>query len=119
MSGIHLTVPVLQAHTVGVSAIDPSVAAVRTMATEADAVTVVDGVARLAAPHALGRMAGAFFSDLVADRHADLLDPRSRKGGGEMEGQVDVTLKTSKGIGPSESGRAPVQRLAFYFERLM
>jgi len=56
-----------------------SMTATGAVATKTDAIAVVDGVAYLAAPHALRRMASAFFSDLVADGSVDLLDPHGGK----------------------------------------
>ena len=68
------------------------------VATEANAVAVVNVVTDLATPHALLGVASALFGNTVADRGADLLDPRSGKGGGDMEGRVDVSLEASKGV---------------------
>jgi len=82
------------------------------MATEANAVAVVNGVACLTAPHALFGVMHMFLCDTVADRGADLLDPHCREGGGNVKGGVDVALKVSKGIGPSETGQAAVKSLS-------
>jgi len=100
----------------GILTVYPSMTAARTVATKANAEAAVNGMTHFAAPHALCWVASALLSDSIVDGHADFLDPRSGKGRGDMEGRVDVALEASKGIGPSESGRTPVQRLSFYFE---
>jgi len=104
MRGVDLTVSVLQAHGMGILTVDASVSSPRAVATKAYAEAVIDGVTDLATPHALLGVASAFFSNLVANRGADLLDPRGREGGSDVEGRVDVALEASKGVGPSESG---------------
>jgi len=103
MSWIHLAVPIFQAHDMRILAVYPCVTTARAMAAQTNAKAVVDGVAYLAAPHILLWVASMLFGDLIANRGADLLDPRSREGGGNMEGGVDVTLKASKGIGCSKA----------------
>jgi len=86
------------------------------MATEANAVAVVDGVAYLATPHALLWVASTLLGNSVADGGADLLDPRGREGRGDVEGGVNVTLKASEGVGTGETGRAAVEGLPFYLK---
>jgi len=65
------------------------------MTTESNTVTVVNGVSDLTAPHALLGVASALFSNVITKGGADLLDPRSREGGGDVEGRVNVTLDAS------------------------
>jgi len=77
MSWIDLTISVLLVHAVRVLAVHPSVATTRTVTTEADAEAVINSMTGLSAPHALCGVSGTLFSDLVADRSADPLDPRS------------------------------------------
>ena len=84
------------------------------MTAESNTVAVVNGVSDLTAPHTLLRMTGTFFANTIADGGADLLDPRSRERGGDVEGGVDVTLEASKGVGTSETGRAAIKSLSFY-----
>jgi len=67
MSRIDLTVSVLETHAVRVLTFRPSMTATRAMATQANAKAVIDGVALLAAPHALCGVTGTFFCDTVAD----------------------------------------------------
>jgi len=100
----------------GVLTIHSSVTATRAVAAEANAVTVVNGVAYLAAPHALFRVASALFRDSIADRSADLLDPRGGERRGYVERGVNVTLKASDGVGLGESGRASIEGLSLYLQ---
>jgi len=74
------------------------------MVIQANAVTVVDGVILLTTPYVLSGMARAFFSNAIANRGADLLDPHCGKGRGDVEGRVDVMLKVSEGISTGEVG---------------
>ena len=76
MSGVHFAIPVLQTQAMGVLTVYSSVAATRAVAAKANAVTVVNGVAFLAAPLALWWVTSALLSDPIADGSADLLDPR-------------------------------------------
>jgi len=112
MSRIYLTVPVLQAHGMRIFAVNSSVTASRAVATKANAVAVVDGVSNLAAPHTLLWVASALLGNSIANRSTDLLDPRSGKGGRDVEGRVNVPLKASEGIGLGKSGRAPIKGLS-------
>jgi len=86
------------------------------VAAQANAEAVVDGVAHLAAPHALLRVASAFFGDTAVDRGVDLLDPRSREGWGDVEGGVNVMLEVSKGVFLGETGRALVEGLTLHLQ---
>ena len=65
------------------------------MATEANAVAIVNGVPFLAAPHALLWVTSALFSDSITDGSADLLDPRSGERRGDVQGGVNVPLEAS------------------------
>jgi len=85
MCAIDLTIPVLQAHGVGIPTVDSSVASPRAVMAKSDTEAVVDRMPDFTAPHAFFGVAGAFFGNSVADRSADLLDPRSRKGGGDVK----------------------------------
>jgi len=118
MCRINLTPFVLHAHDMGVLAVNSCMTSPRTVATESNTVTVVDGVSDLTAPHTLLGVTSALFSDAITERGADLLDPRSREGGGDVKGQVDVTLDASKGIGLGKAGRAPVKSLSLDFQQL-
>jgi len=98
MSTVNLTVPVFQAHSMGILAIDSRVSSARTVATKADAVTGVDGVTHLTAPHTFLGVPSAFLGDSIAERGADLLDACHGEGGGYVKGGVNVTLKTPYGV---------------------
>jgi len=113
MSGIHLTVPVLNAHGVGILAVYPSVTASRTVTTKSYAEAIVNGVAGLTAPHALRRVVGTLFCDTIADGSADLLDLRSGKRRGNVERRVNMTLEASNGVGTGETARTAVEGLSF------
>jgi len=98
MRPVNLAVPIFQAHSVGILAIDPRVSLARTVAAKADAVTGVDGVTHLAAPHTLLWVTSTFLSDLVAEGGSYLLDACCREGGGDVKGSVNVMLKTPYGV---------------------
>jgi len=59
----------------GVLAVNSCVTSPRAMAAKPNAVTVVNGVSNLAAPHTFFGVTSALFSDAVVERGADLLDP--------------------------------------------
>jgi len=59
-------------------------------------------------------MARALFGDSVSDRGADLLDPCSGEGWGDVKGGIDMTLEASECIGPSETSRAAIEGLTLY-----
>jgi len=89
------------------------------MAAKANAKAVGDGVACLAAPHALLLVESALFSDPIADGSADPFDPRGRERRGDVEGGVDLTLEASESVGASEAGRAAIESLSLYFKGFM
>jgi len=99
----------------GVLTIYSSVTAARAVATEANTETVVDGVAYLAAPHALLRVASALLSDPIADGSADLLDPHGRERRGNVEGRINMMLKASQCVSSGEAGRTPIEHLSLNF----
>jgi len=74
------------------------------MAAEPYTVAVVNGVAYLATPHALFRVASTFLRDSIANGSADFLDPRGGERRGDVEGGIDVTLEASEGVGTGEAG---------------
>jgi len=102
----------------GVLTVYPGMATTRAMTTETYAVTTVNSVALLTTPHALLWMASALFSDSVADRGADLLDPRGRERRGNVHGGVDMTLEASEGVSTGEAGQASIKGLSLYLKRL-
>jgi len=104
MSGVNLTIPILKTHTMRVLAVHPCMSTKRAVATQTNAIAVVNGVILLTTPHTLLGVTSAFFGNMVTDRGTDLLDPCSREGGGNVEGGVDVMLKASEGVSPSEVG---------------
>jgi len=118
MSRVDLAVSVLQTHTMGILTFNSGVTSTQTVAIQTNAETIVDGVARFAAPHALLGVACAFFCDSVTDRGTDLLDLHDRERRSDVKGGVDVALEASQGIGPGETGRAAIEGLSLYFERL-
>jgi len=75
-------------------------------------------VAYLTAPLALFQVTSTLLGDTVANRGADLLDLRSGKRGGNVEGGVDVTLEASESVGPGKTGRAAVEGLSLYLKGL-
>jgi len=118
VSRINDTVPAFHAHDVGIFTVDPGVSTTRAVATQANAETVIDGVALFAAPHTFTGHTCPGLGDTVPDGRADLADLRFGEGRHCVERGVDVTLKASECIGPGETGRASVEGLSLYFKRL-
>jgi len=92
MSRINDAVSAFHAHDVGILTVYPGVSTTRAVATQANAKTVVDGVALFAAPHAFAGHMCPGLGDAVPNRHADLADLRLGEGRRYVKGGVDVML---------------------------
>ena len=114
VSGVHLTVPILKTHDVGILAIHPWMTPERAVATKANTVTVVDSVVLLATPRTLLGVMCAFFGNTIADRGTNPLDLCGGEGGGDVKGGIDTTLKASEHVGPSEMGGTVIEGLSLY-----
>ena len=79
MRSVNLAAFVLHAHSVGILAVNSCMTPPRAVTTESNAITVVNGVSDLTAPHALLGVASALFSNTITERGTDLLDLRSRE----------------------------------------
>ena len=115
VSRVDLTVSSFHTHDMRILTILTDVTSTRAVAAQANAITVINGVPLLAAPHALAGHACSGLGDAVLDGLANLADSRLREGGGNVKGGVNMTLQASNGVGPRESGGATIHSLSLDF----
>jgi len=92
MRRVNLTTLIFHTYGVGVFAVNSCMTSSRAVATKSNAVAVVNGVSDLTTPHTLLGVTSMLFSNAVAERGADLLDPRSRERGSDVQRGIDVAL---------------------------